>query len=180
MNGLLDRLRSGEKAAVKELYEQYYHHCKWVVLNGGGSDDDAQDVFQQVVFSLWEKLERADFEIKSTLKGYLYNACKYIWWDIKKKDKGVSLDHIKEIADEDGIAAKTAEEKRYEQLYACIELLGGECKTLLERTYFENLSDKEIAPQFGLKVNYVRIKRKRCMDRVKKCIEQKQASNERI
>ncbi|MEM9885373.1 MAG: sigma-70 family RNA polymerase sigma factor [Bacteroidota bacterium] len=171
MDQLINRLQAGDNSAVKDLYQQYYHHCKWVVLNNGGSNEEAQEVF----FSLWEKVERTNFTINSTLKGYLYNACKYQWWDVKKKsDNAVSLEVAHNVAYEEEREEKIHQEERYKLLYSCIEELGGECEQLLEQTYFENLSDKEIASVFKLKLNYVRIKRKRCMDRVKKCVRQKQ------
>lgn len=178
MNDLIRRLQQGDESVVKELYQQFYHHCKWVVLNNGGTDEDAREVFQQVVLSLWEKVERGNFTVKTTLKGYLYNACKYVWWNIKKKQLvNEPLDNVHHLPETDDYEEESSTDRQYKMLYGCINELGGECERLLEQTYFENLSDKAIADLLNLKINYIRVKRKRCMDRVKKCVQQKQLSH---
>lgn len=180
MNELLDRLRKGEKTAVKQLYEQYYHHCKWAILNSDGSDDDAKDVFQQAVVSLWNKVESPDFQIKSTLKGYLYNSCRYIWWNSLKKNKkmiSTTNEEMPVLIDEDESAEKQAKETRLRLLYACIDAANEGCQRLLEITYFERLPDKEIANIINIGANSVRGKRKRCMDKLKACVKQKQQNN---
>lgn len=175
MATLIERLRAEDESAIKELYKDYYHHCKWVILNNGGTDEQAQEVFQEVILSLWEKVKRPDFEIKSTMKGYLYNSCKYTWWGMKRKSQDYeSLDTLHNVPDEDEIEEKTEKERKIELMNGCIASLGEGCQQLLEQTYFKKLKDKEIAELTGLKPNYVRSKRLRCMNRIKKCIEQKQ------
>ena len=171
MEQLLQELRTGQKDAIKRIYEQSYHHCKWAVLKNKGSEDDARDVFQEAVFSLINRLQEQDVEIKN-LDAYLYNSCKFIWYGQLRKNGKVSLveSFNDDIEEEDGLQDKEEKEKMRSALYQGLNKIGEDCRRLIELTFFEKYSDSEIAPIFGYQVKFVRTKRYRCIKMLKRII----------
>lgn len=171
MNDLLEGLIAETPTAIKSVYQIGYHHCKWAILNQDGTDSDAQDVFQQAVFSLLERVRQPDFEI-GNLKAYLFQSCRYIWLKEKKERRTTQLveQFSTDIPDEDETGLKAIKESRIEAIYKALDQLEENCRTLLDLTYFEKQRDKEIAAMMKYKPNFVRVKRKRCLDHLRQLI----------
>lgn len=171
MNDLLEGLITETPTAIKSVYQIGYHHCKWAILNQEGTDSDAKDVFQQAVFSLLERVRQPDFEINN-LKAYLFQSCRYIWLKEKKERRSTQLVERfpTDIPDEDEIGLKVIKEGRIETMYKALDQLEENCRTLLDLTYFEKQRDKEIAVTMKYKLNFVRVKRKRCLDHLRQLI----------
>lgn len=173
---LLAGVRARNKTAITEVYREYFKPCAKVVLKDGGMVDDAREVFQQVMFSLMEKLETPDFTIKSNLKGYLYQSCFNQWVQNKRKQRRYdSIDDDGKLTvipdnSNDTIAEKEEQEIQYEAMYACIKKMNTGCRKGLELFYFENKRDKEIAVLMSFTVDYVKQQRRRCMKSLRKCM----------
>src|SRR5690606_28021649 len=82
---LIARVKEGNKEAFNEIYRRYwailYRHAKRMTK----SDDESQDVVQDVFESLWRN--RAFFEINMSLSSYLYSAVRYKIFDLMDKNK---------------------------------------------------------------------------------------------
>lgn len=169
MKELLEGLIAETPTAIKNVYQIGYHHCKWAVLNQNGTDTDAKDVFQQAVFSLLERVRQPDFEINN-LKAYLFQSCRYIWLKEKRERRSTELvEHFStDIPDTNELEQKEVREERLDALYKALDQLEENCRVLLELTYFEKQRDKDIAVTMKYQLNFVRVKRKRCLDHLRK------------
>ena len=172
-NQLIEQLRRKEKEAVKKLYDMNFRNCVKMVLSDKGTFSDAEEVFQSAIYSLILKLENPDFTIKSSLFGYIKQTCFNIWVKTKvKNQKKVELDPRMEILDEATTPYIAAQkDATMLKMRQCLKKVTDSCRQLLEYTFFEKLSDKEIAPLMGLQLNFVRVKRHRCIAAMKKCME---------
>lgn len=172
---LLAGVRARDKNAIAEVYREYFKPCAKVVLKDGGTVDDAREVFQQVMCSLIDKLEKSDFTIKSNLKGYLYQSCFNQWVNNKRKrrryDSTDDYDNS-ELPDDsdDTIAEKLEQEAQYQAMYACIKTLKPDCRRGLELFYFKEKPDKEIAVIMEFTLAYVKQHRRRCMKSLRLCM----------
>lgn len=173
---LTQKLKSKDKTALKEIYQQYFAPCARIVLKDGGSNEDAREVFQEAVFSLLMKLENEDFVIQSNLKGYLSQSCFNIW--VKHKRRGrkfiseADLSMKIETVD-DGkriMLEKEKEEEQYTQMYTCLNKLSENCNTLLKLSFFKKMKDEDIARQMEYKTGFVKQKRMRCMRSLRICM----------
>lgn len=172
---LLAGVRARDKNAIAGVYKEYFKPCAKVVLKDSGTIDDAREVFQQVICSLIDKLERSDFTIKSNLKGYLYQSCFNQWVSNKRKQrKYSSIDdgNVRELVDssESTIVEKQEQEAQYQVMYSCIKILKPSCRKGLELFYFEDKRDKEIAVVMEFTIDYVKQHRRRCMKSLRKCM----------
>ncbi|MEM1325029.1 MAG: sigma-70 family RNA polymerase sigma factor [Bacteroidota bacterium] len=171
MDDLIEQLRSGDKNSIKQVYLDFYEKCKWAVLKNGGDDEDAQETFQQALFSLLEKVQDQSFKVKA-LDNYLFRTCTFLWYATKRKRQRVSLtdtfsDEVEEVSyDESSEHRLTQKDKMYQALNEINET----CRKLLELFFFEKLSDVEIAPIMNFAPNYVRVKRSRCIMELRKMV----------
>ncbi len=171
---LLKRLKEREDSAIKSLYTNAFKSCAKVVLKDGGTMEDAREIFQEAIYSLIVKLENPDFSIKSNVNAYLYRSCFNLWVISKRKARRYSSIDASPFELEDDTADfdfKTAQEERYNQLYACLGKASAECQQLLKLTYFEKKSDAEIAPIMNYSKGFVKNKRRRCVQALRACVQ---------
>ena len=76
---LIKALAAGENQAFKQVYRQGFSLVAALILKNGGKEEDAQDVFQEVLFVLVKKLRDPDFQLSCALNTYLYAVARNIW-----------------------------------------------------------------------------------------------------
>ena len=81
---LLDELRRGSEIAYKQLFIKYYSPlCEYA--SQYISDDDAEELVQELMLFIWET--RESILIESSLKSYLFIATKHRYLDFIKKNQ---------------------------------------------------------------------------------------------
>jgi RNA polymerase sigma-70 factor (ECF subfamily) len=81
---MVDQLRAGGEAALRELWDQYHERLATFALRYVAARDSAADVVQDVFISLWERREQ--LEIRGSLAGYLYGMVRHTALDLRKHD----------------------------------------------------------------------------------------------
>lgn len=171
----LKQLREGKSDAIKKLYTIAYASCANMIISNNGSQEDARDMFQEALLIFIKKLQTHDFKLTAQPKTYLYAVCRNLWLkqlQKRKKTRGtiqidapdynIPLIHIDEVEE------KKVLEHKYELISEILEQLRGDCKTLLVSFYFKKMPLKEIAKQMDYSDGFVKVKKKRCMDALKK------------
>jgi RNA polymerase sigma factor (sigma-70 family) len=134
------------------------------VLKNSGSIKDAEDVFQDAIVIIFEKIRNDNLELTCTLKTYLYSVCRNIWLQhLTKKNKTKLVDYF-EIEKDMNIVIDNAqyfeEEKLFHQHYA---KLSTKCRKLLE-LYFGKVPYKNIADQLNISISNVKTSKFRCKE----------------
>ena len=81
---LLDELRRGSEIAYKQLFIKYYSPlCEYA--SQYISDDDAEELVQELMLFIWET--RESILIESSLKSYLFIATKHLCLNFIKKNQ---------------------------------------------------------------------------------------------
>lgn len=76
---LLTALRKQDNKAIQFVYWDFFASVRKHVLMHGGSEPDAEDVFQEALLVLLSNIQRPDFELSASLKTYHFAICKNIW-----------------------------------------------------------------------------------------------------
>ena len=169
---MIASIRKGDQRAIKEIYKKLFRPCCYPVFNDKGSLDDAREVFQEAFISLLAKLKDPDFVIKSSLQAYLRQSCFHIWLKMRRKSRRQSNTDPNEMIiadDQSDLEAKKIKEDRIDKLNSCIKKAPDKCRQLLQLYFFEKKKDKEIAPIMGYSEDFVKNKRRRCINGLKKC-----------
>jgi RNA polymerase sigma factor (sigma-70 family) len=133
---------------IKAIYRSYFDSLSWYVMNNSGSRQDSEDVFQEVVLSFIDLVQKDKFRGESTVKTFLFSLNRHTWLnELKRRGRSlareekyergqdrVELDTSHHIADREGKA----------EVVRLVGELGESCQKILLLFYYENLSMREI------------------------------------
>lgn len=169
---LLQKLASGDTAAVESIYLENYGMIESYIIKNSGNPDDARDIFQEAMIVLFEKVTRGDFKLTCQLKTYIYAVCKRLW--LKKLQQ---LDRFyPAIENPEDFSGTEDELELYEKrtvdigiMESSLNKIGEPCKSLLEAFYIHNRSMPEIAATFGYtNADNAKNQKYKCLMRLKK------------
>jgi RNA polymerase sigma factor (sigma-70 family) len=149
---LVDAIKSANKTAldkaIRYMYEEYYDLLKIYTCQNSGTDEDAQDIFQEVLVSFIDVVKKEKFRGEASVKTFLYTINRNLWLnELKKRGRTEKRETIfenqKDEVDLDVSKIMVQNETR-KQILNIVEELGQICKQILLAYYYENLSMKEI------------------------------------
>lgn len=171
---LLKALKLEDPRAFKEFYKLHYGKVAAYVRNNNGSEDEVQDLFQEAVIVLLRYLRKPDFKLnENTQIGTFFFGIAKRMWLLKlrnSKVKSVELTN-KEQFQEDEITEKMIFEEKHELIAKHFEDLGEDCQKILTDYYFNKVQLKTIGEQLGYTAAFVRVKKNRCMNCLKKMVQ---------
>ncbi|KAA1242490.1 RNA polymerase sigma factor [Aquimarina sp. RZ0] len=161
---IIEGIVAGDESVLKIFYKKNYAYIRGYILQNSGDEADAEDVFQDALVLIYQKLSAGSLEFNSSLRTYFYGVCKNMWRNrLRKKKKLVIDDVIVQDSEEVDVSAlEEIEHKEKEQLYRKYFLkLSDACKELLELV-FSGRNMKEISDITGYSEGYARKKKFDC------------------
>ena len=141
------RIKSCE-IALNCVYESYYKMIETFVTQNSGTKDDAKDVFQETVISLYNNVKNGKYSPDSKLSTYLFSISKNNWFKKLRKSGRMSNlednEHHQIQSDED-IQGKIEYTEQQILIGNLLHKIGQKCGTLLKLFYFEKMSMVKIA-----------------------------------
>ncbi|SDI75116.1 RNA polymerase sigma factor [Mucilaginibacter gossypii] len=136
--------------AISFMYRNYFAVLSNYVRQNQGSDQDAEDVFQEVIVTFIEIVRKEKFRGESSVKTFLFTLNKYTWLnELKKRSRSLQREerYENERKKEDrDISSFLIEREAKSLVNDLIKRLGDTCKKILTAYYYEGLSMKEILP----------------------------------
>ncbi len=174
---LLEAIRQdkGLDAAVKSVYRDHFESMAWLVKNNNGSQQDAEDIFQEVVVSFIELVQKGKFRGESSVKTFLFSMTKNTWLnELKKRGRADARELKYEKAkdqQEMDVSHFIAEQEAKKQVMDVVGQLGDTCRKLLVMFYYESLSMKEILANLEYEnEQVVRNKKYKCLKQLEQMI----------
>jgi RNA polymerase sigma factor (sigma-70 family) len=169
-NNLIEALRSDANPdeAIRHLYRSHYNMTAAYIRQNSGSNEDAEDIFQEVILVFIEVLKRDKFRGESSISSFLYALTRNIWLnELKKRGKSKLRDEIfekgKDRTDTD-VSHLMVNRELKSQLMQLVDKLGETCKKILLAFYFENKTMFEILQQLDYEnEQVVRNKKYKCL-----------------
>jgi len=147
-------------SVIKLLYKNYYQGLSNYIKLNQGSQQDAEDIFQEVVVSFIEIVKGDKFRGDSSIKTFMYTLCRYTWLNELKKRNRVLLREEKYEGDKDhedkDVSDLLVEREAKSLVMAMMEKLGDICKKILVAYYYDNFTMKEILPMVEFQNELVR------------------------
>ena len=84
---LITGIRNHDSRILEHVYQAYFPIIEGYVIHHQGSRDEAQDVFQEAMIIVYNKIKADELELSCKFGTYLYAICKNIWLQEKKKYK---------------------------------------------------------------------------------------------
>jgi len=148
---------------IKYIYTTCYDSVRKLILMNKGNDEDVRDVFQEALFTIYQKIMLQRFQIKCNFSTYIYSVCRFIW--IRELSKKIDYEDITDefpdltvpgtLNQQFELAGMKIFSKHFNEM--CVD-----CQKVLEM-YFRNVSMEEICNIMGYKnVRIAKDKKYRC------------------
>ena len=172
---LLDSLRSANRNmrndALRYIYKKQYGRVASYVKRNSGNERDAEDVFQEGLTVLYEKVVNGAFKHESAISTFLFAICKNQW--SKRLKKASTRYEVYGVESDVALSDKLPldamiENEEAETLASLFESIDCSCKKILILYYYEKRRMKEIADLMGLANDMVaKNKKNRCLNKLR-------------
>ncbi len=171
---IIEGIVAGDEAVFKAFYKKNRKYIRQYILKNSGNEDDVEDVFQDAVVFIYQKLKAGSLELRSPLSTYFYGVSKNIWRNrLRKNRKLVVTEEIPEdTAIVEASILEEIEDREREHVYRKHFVnLSDTCREVLQ-LLFLGKSMKEIAEITGYAEGYTRKKKFECKKHLIEMIEQ--------
>lgn len=159
---IIDGIIAGDETVIKSFYKRNYLAIKGYVLQNSGSIQDVEDVFQDAMVILYQKLRSGSLTLQASIHTYFYGICKNLWRSrLRSHRKEILTDTLYDDFDPgavpliQAIEERTAQEQLYRKYFCKLPKAAREIWHL----YIEGKSAREIAAIMGYSEGYVRKKK---------------------
>ena len=162
---MLAGLVSNNEEILQAYRNYYYHTIRRLVRTNHGREDDARDLFQDVLLVIFQKARSGSFILSCSLSTYLFSVSKLLWLkelEKRKRKSEILIDHL-ELTDTETDVIEIAEYNERLFIYRQhFEQLSKDCKMVLS-LFIEGKSIAEITALMGYKSDqYTRNRRYKC------------------
>ncbi len=172
----IEALKNNDPVLIEEIYQKHSPSIIAFVRKNSGTIDEAQDIFQEVLISLFQQSKNG-FVLTCPLNAFLYVACRNRWYNkLKESSKRVTIlesEGFKNIETSTSIVTAYETDELQRQLFMDqFNKLGPSCRELLGLSWTRNEqtgklnSLKEVAEMTDRSYNYVRKKIVECREKL--------------
>lgn len=157
--------------AILQLYHEHASIARSFIMAKGGTEQDADDIFQETVVSFIDSVQRGKFRQESGIRTFLISISKNLWYnEIRRRQRAGSREkHFEtEYTQEDSDIRELIGDRELKKiLNQMLNELGDSCNKVLKLFYFEDLSMKEIVSHLHYEnEQVVRNKKYKCLQQL--------------
>lgn len=174
-NTLLDKLKSEDGSSFELLYKSYFPYVASYVKQNLGNNEDAEDIFQEAIIVLLQKVRQPDFILTSSLKTFLYAVAKNLWLkrlrDNKIKIEDTELTLTNYATETFELEPEKSIEEKVENWLLKITR---NCQNILKALFFYEVPMDHLMAKMGWKNKHTASNQKhKCIQQIKNVKEKK-------
>jgi RNA polymerase sigma factor (sigma-70 family) len=149
---ILHLIRNGDEKGLVMVFEDTRSMAVSYVKRNSGNEADAEEVLQEAVVILWEKVRGGSFEAQSKLSTFLMGVIKNLWARrlARRKRETPLPDEFDPPATEESPLDGLIREEQIEMMREAMSRITELCRNILLMFYWEEKSMEEIASNLGL------------------------------
>lgn len=142
---LVHKIASGDKAAMKQVYDLYSGPLFHFVKNWLADPHEASDIVQETMLEVWRRAER--FQGRSSLKSWIFSIARNKSIDRNRKSSRMSYtDEAPDMSDDALNPVEVLEASQdAAKLKACVAKLSETHRRMIHLAFYEDLSYREIS-----------------------------------
>lgn len=172
----IDGLVQNNSAVIQSIYKKFVPKVKNYIRINSGSADEAQDVIQEVLITIYNQAKTKGLQLSCPFDAYFFLLCKRRWLnELKKssnkevtlKDDNVSIDEsVQELA----FQTEAFDERQllFDEMF---QKLGEKCQEVLKLSFVTKTME-EVAEKLNVTYGYVRKKKSLCTGQLTEMIQQ--------
>jgi RNA polymerase sigma factor (sigma-70 family) len=168
---LIDNLKNGDNASFEVLYKFYFPSVASYVKQNRGNSQDAEDIFQEAVIVLHEKVRQPDFVLTSALKTYLFAISKNLWLKRLRSNKTTWVEDFEtgQMLTEPPAIELKPERTEEEKVTSWLTKITQNCQRILKALFFYNEPIHSLMKEMGWKNRHVAANQQyKCIQQVKR------------
>ncbi len=173
---ILDMIRRGDEHALVLLYESNRKMIAAFVARNNGTHDDYEDMLQEALIVLWERVRAGKFEYSAKLSTFLFATVRNIWLRrLARMKREVPTDlQADDSADPGASVLDTIiEEEETAAVRDAMRRIGEQCRMLLTLFYWDECPMEEIAKRMGFaNADTVKSKKYQCKKALEKILNE--------
>lgn len=170
---VLDLIRKGEEEALVMLYKANRQSITSYVTRNHGTHEDGEDMLQEALTVLWERVRAGRFEYAAKLSTFLYATVKNMWMrQLARRRREMPMAGEADVPSDDpsplDLLIDSDEARGVRQ---ALNRLGDPCRKLLMLFYWEEKTMEEIAAAMGFaNAETAKSKKYQCKEMLKKLL----------
>jgi len=76
---IIEGIAASKASIIRYVYKAYFRDIRNLILMNKGTEEDAQDTFQEALYFIYQKITLHGLELTGSFGGYLYSVCKLLW-----------------------------------------------------------------------------------------------------
>lgn len=164
----IEDFQRDNNVAFGVLYGKYFGYTRKFVLGNKGNLEDAEDVFQDALIILYEKLYDDDFKAYTCLANYVTGISKNLWLKkLRNRNFFVEIHDSYYFENKEEINQAIENERDYwNKLNDYINEISSHCKNLIQDIFVKNKSIEEIQSKYNYST------KQNAQNQKYKCVEQ--------
>lgn len=149
---VLDRIRTGDEEVLVDLYQSNRKPILNLISQNSGTHDDAEDMLQESLIVLWERVRSGKFEQSAKLSTFLYATARNRWLGrLRHKGREIPRDIDPEEHRDESLSALDVlvETEESAMVRDALSRIGEQCRKLLLLFYWEEQTMDKIAGTLG-------------------------------
>ncbi|WP_103072119.1 RNA polymerase sigma factor [Aquimarina sediminis] len=170
ITGIID----GDEQILNCFYKENIRYIQGYILHNCGNPEDVEDVFQDALMLLYQKLGSGLLELKVPVKTYFFGICKNLWRNRLRRKQKMMIDEKQDCFDQgtnDPVIANIENQEREHLYKKHFQRLSPDNKKVLY-LFLEGRSMKEISKITGYSEGYTRKKKFEAKNQLLRMIEQ--------
>lgn len=179
-SSILEDLKTENNHAFGNLYKNHFAAVQRFVLRNSGSADDAEDLFQDTMIVLTQKLRLDNFILSSSVKTYIMAIAKNLWFKkLRDTKQETRLTPLLEETFYEELNLFIEQERTYtDKLYHYFHKITAHCKGLIHDMFFKNKSIEQIQEKYKYSsIHNAQNQKHKCVEQIRRVKEQEKSKN---
>lgn len=171
----IEALLKNDSKVLSKIYKNFSHKIVSFVKNNNGNSDDAQDIIQETLVTIYHQAKEKNLVLTCPFDAYFFLLCKRRWLNELKKRGNIRVTIVEEMTSVTEEHEKQVEETeifelRHQLFESKFKELGKKCQELLKAA-FKLKSMEEVAKFLGVSYGYARKSKSECMGKLTQLVK---------
>jgi RNA polymerase sigma factor (sigma-70 family) len=172
----IEGLLQNNSSIIASIYKKFAPKVKNYIRTNSGDDDQAQDVIQEVLITIYNQAKTSGLQLSCPFDAYFFLLCKRRWLNELKKasNKEVTLQDDN-VSIEESVQEMTWQTEVFDSKQSLFDemfqKLGDKCQEVLKLSFVTKTME-EVAEKLNVTYGYVRKKKSLCTGQLTEMIQQ--------
>ncbi|WP_207423886.1 RNA polymerase sigma factor [Desertivirga brevis] len=160
---------AGQEESIRALYNDCFPGIQNYISSNSGTLEDAEDIFQEALIVLIQKIRTPGFQLTSSPKTYLFSVARNLWLKRLRQSKAINYSNIYEEECITFSYESKPEPTVEERVQGLLSKITGHCQRILKALFFTMMPMETLIKKMGWKNRHTAANQQyKCLKQLKK------------